>query len=334
MKVGVIGTGFGRYAIEPVYKNHGFDVEVVSPRDGAGVDRMLASKPDLVSVHSPPFMHLEHVTKSIDHGVPVLCDKPFGLSGAQAREMRDRAKAKGVLNFLNLEMRHKPSFVKLVEIARSGRIGAPVHLHWCFFANGFRGRPYVWMSDKDVGGGWINAFGSHLIDLNRWVFDSEITKCGGVMRTEVKKRPDSEGKERTVTSEDGYSGWFLMKNGGTANHDTSNATAVSLPTRAIVTCENGAVELLNDTKIIVRKAVEMKGLTNEERIRLSQKVAEGDESYDIPRATGETHEPALTPWLKLVKEAVQAKKQITPSFDDGVAVGEALDMLRANMTHI
>jgi hypothetical protein len=125
-----------------------------------------------------------------------------------------------------------------------------------------------------------------------------------------------------------------MKNGGTANHDTSNATAVSLPTRAIVTCENGAVELLNDTKVIVRKAVEMKGLTNEERIRLSQKVAEGDESYDIPRATGETHEPALTPWLKLVKEAVQAKKQITPSFDDGVAVGEALDMLRANMTHI
>ena len=42
MKVGIIGSGFGRYAAAPVYKKLGFDVEVVTPRDQAVVDQLLA----------------------------------------------------------------------------------------------------------------------------------------------------------------------------------------------------------------------------------------------------------------------------------------------------
>ena len=34
MKVAVIGTGFGKHAAAPAYRTMGFDVEVVSPRDG------------------------------------------------------------------------------------------------------------------------------------------------------------------------------------------------------------------------------------------------------------------------------------------------------------
>ena len=39
-------------------------VAVVSPRDDAGIDAALRdARPDLVSVHSPPFLHAAHVRR-------------------------------------------------------------------------------------------------------------------------------------------------------------------------------------------------------------------------------------------------------------------------------
>ena len=38
MKVVIIGTGFGRYAMAPVYTKHGFDVELVSPREPEAIE--------------------------------------------------------------------------------------------------------------------------------------------------------------------------------------------------------------------------------------------------------------------------------------------------------
>jgi predicted dehydrogenase len=331
MKVGIIGSGFGRYAVAPVYKKLGFDVDLVTPRDHAAVDQLLASKLDLVSVHSPPFMHHEHVMKAFDRGIPVLCDKPFGKNVTEARAMRDRAKKDGILNFLNLEIRLKPSYAKIIEVARSGTVGAPVHMHWTFFSNGFRGRPHGWLNDRELGGGWIGAFGSHLIDLNRCLFGCEVAKCGGVTRIEVKKRPDRDGKERVGTAEDAYSAWFLMENGGTANHDTANAAAVPLPPRVVILCENGTLELVNDTKIIIRRAVDLAGLTNEERIQRGMQTGDANETIDIPPTVGEVHESGLTPWFTIIKDSLQSKQQITsPTFDDGVIIAETMEMLRAN----
>ncbi len=78
---------------------------------------------DLVSVHSPPFLHVDHVNATIDHGHPVLCDKPFGRNAAEAEAMRDRATEAGVLNFLNFEFRFAEAWAKLKQLADDGTIG-------------------------------------------------------------------------------------------------------------------------------------------------------------------------------------------------------------------
>src|SRR5690606_12755676 len=157
-------------------------VEVVSPRDEAAVKTAIASDAGLISVHSPPFLHTEHVTAAIEHGHAVLCDKPFGRSADEAAHMRDRARDAGVLNFLNFEFRFTDSWARLKELADDGSIGSPRHLHWTFHGSGLRGRPLGWINDRDLGGGWIGAYGSHLIDFTRWLFGSEINDCGGVTR--------------------------------------------------------------------------------------------------------------------------------------------------------
>jgi predicted dehydrogenase len=329
LRVAVIGTGFGQYAVAPVYRKLGFDVEVVTPRDNAAVERALASKVDLVSIHSPPFMQYEHVMKAIDHGQAVLCDKPFGLSAEQARAMRDSARDRNVLNFLNFETRCRPWRVKFKELAQSGVIGTPRHLSIAFFSNGFRHGTYGWINDRELGGGWIASMGSHLIDFTRWLLNSEVAKCGAVTRIEEPRQLDREGVERAATAEDAYSAWFIMQNGCTSTQDTAYAASVPLPSRYTLMGSEGAIEMIGDTKLTLRRARDLTGLSAAERIRRGLLAGEGDEVFSFPPAPGEVHEPALMPWFGKVKDALCTSAQITPCFDDGVAAAEVMDQLKA-----
>jgi predicted dehydrogenase len=327
MKVAIIGAGFGKYAVAPVYQRLGFEADVITPRDPVAVEQALASDADLISVHSPPFLHHEHVMKALDHGHAVLCDKPFGLNAGQARAMRDRAREKGVLHFANLEMRHKPSRAKILELVRAGAIGTPTHLSWTFISNGFRGGTHGWVNEKDLGGGWIRAYGSHLIDFMRCLFGSEVGRCGGIVRIEDPERVDRDGVRRTATAEDAYSAWFIMQNGATASHDTAYASATPMPARVTIMGTQGSIELVNDTKLYLRGAIDVEGLSAAERIRRGLLPDSGDQVFDFEPAPGEAHEPLLMPWLTQVKQALETGTQIIPSLDDGVAVAEAMDLL-------
>jgi predicted dehydrogenase len=312
MKVAVIGTGFGKHAAAPVYEGLGFDVEVVSPRDEAAVEKAMASDADLISVHSPPFMHGDHVMAAIDRGHAVLCDKPFGRNADEAVAMRDRANQAGVLHFLNFEFRHNESWAKVKQLADAGTIGSPAHLSWNFFGSGLRGRKYGWINDRELGGGWIGAYGSHLIDYTRWLFNSEVADCGGVSRIEEPKHPDDDGTPRNATAEDAYSAWFVMDNGCTAVHDTGFAAAVPSVPRATLMGSRGSIELTADTTLVVRRP------------------GEDPETFEFPSAPRRSPPPALSSFLGEVAESLRSGTQITPSFDDGVAVARTMDQLRAN----
>jgi predicted dehydrogenase len=303
MKVVVIGTGFGKHAAAPVYESLGLDVEVISPRDDAAVQKAISSDVDLVSVHSPPFMHLDHVSAAIDHGHAVLCDKPFGRSASEAEAMRDKARTAGVLNFLNFEFRFNESWAKLKQLADGGTIGTPNHLNWTFYGSGLRGRKYGWINDRERGGGWIGAYGSHLIDFTRWLFGSEVTDCAAVTRI--------DGSPPEATAEDAYSAWFTMSNGCTAAHDTGFAAAVPLAPRATLLGSDGSIELTADTTLVVYRP------------------GEEPQTYEFPSAPRRSPPPALKSFLADVVDSVRAGTQIAPSFDDGVAVAHAMDRLRA-----
>ncbi|ULE35393.1 Gfo/Idh/MocA family protein [Mycobacterium sp. IDR2000157661] len=300
MKVAVIGTGFGKFAAAPAYESAGFDVDVVSPRDEAAVATALAADVDLVSVHSPPFLHLQHVTAAIDNGHAVLCDKPFGRNADEAAAMRAAAVAAGVPHFLNFEFRFTESWARLKELADSGAIGTPRHLSWTFFGSGLRGRKPGWINDAELGGGWIGAYGSHLIDFTRHLFGSEIVDCGGVSRTDVPG----------ATAEDAYSAWFAMADGATATHDSGFAAAVPSAPSATLIGSEGTVELTADTTLVVRRP------------------GADPETAEFAPPPRRSPPPALATFFGRVAEALRSGTQIAPSFDDGLAVAQVMDRLR------
>lgn len=312
MRVLVIGTGFGAGVMAPAFEREGFAVRVISPRDGKALRLALDESPDLVSIHSPPFMHREHVDLALDRGLAVLCDKPFGLDAADAAAMRDRAQALGAANFVNFELRWKPARIKLKQLLQGGAIGTLQHVSWTMFGDGLRQQKYGWLHDAALGGGWIGAYGAHGIDMLRWLTGSEIAECGGVVRADVAQRPDSSGVLRPVSAEDAFSAWFALDNGCTASFDTGFSTASSFPERILFLGSEGAIELIGDITLELRQA----GLP--------------PERIDFADAAESGYAPALRRWLPAVVQAMAERRPLAPDFSDGAAVTDVLDRLRAS----
>src|SRR5690348_13571155 len=184
VRVGVVGTGFGAGVVAPAFQavDGCMVVDVVTPRDEAAVAALCARTDlDLVSVHSPPFLHLEHVRRAVDAGHSVLCDKPFGLHADESAAMVELAKAAGVVALLNFERRFDPGRERLRVLLEDGAIGEPNHFQYSRFI-ATPGRPWTWLCDRAQGGGWLAGQGSHLIDCCRWLF-GEVVDASAVLRT-------------------------------------------------------------------------------------------------------------------------------------------------------
>ena len=141
VRVGVIGRGIGAHVVAPVFEETDgcTVVDVVSPRDDDAVTALCARDDvDLISVHSPPFLHLDHVRRAIEHGHAVLCDKPFGLNALEAEEMHDLAHDAGTLNLVNYEFRYHPVRSKLRALVLDGVVGTVEHVQWSAFASIWR----------------------------------------------------------------------------------------------------------------------------------------------------------------------------------------------------
>jgi predicted dehydrogenase len=315
--VGVIGRGFGQTVVAPVFaETEGCTlVDVISPRDPDAV-RALCEHPDVdvVAVHAPPFLHPSCVGAALDAGKAVLCDKPFGRSAADAEAMEAAARAADAVALLNFEFRHHPGRVALRSLLRDGAIGTVEHIQWTVFGAGFRVplRPYGWLFDKERGGGWIGAWGSHVIDFLRWTF-GDLVDASARLRTDITERPDADGTMHPCTAEDGFTALLSTGTGVSVTIDTSFVAVKNSPPRVVVLGSEGTLESIADGKITLRNA-------------------EGTHevfSFDPPR-----EDPHLVPmraWAQVVRDAVRNGEvtEGTATFADGVECARVMDALRA-----
>ncbi len=314
LRVGVIGTGFGGRVVAGAYRSAGWDVsDVVTARDPAAVRSLCRSDIDLVSIHSPPFLHAEHVAVALDAGRAVLCDKPFGTSLDEALSMAGAADAAGVVNLVNFEFRFQPARMAMRELVRSGAIGRPEHLAYTAYTSGSRVplRPWGWLFDRSRGGGWVGAFGSHAIDLVRWLL-GEVSTAGAATWVTVTERPDGEGRIHPCDAEDAFCGWMELESGATASVDSTFTAGVALPPRIVITGSAGAIENVGDARVVWRRADGSR------------------EELDFSRPSGDSHSVAMEGWAAVIGDAVSGGDMIAPSFADGVACMRVMEQWRAS----
>ena len=221
----VVGTGFGLFAHVRALRLAGFEVRAIVGRDAArtaaraaplGIPRALTRLGEaladpairLVTVATPPHAHFPVVMEAIAAGRHVVCEKPFARDAVEAETMRAAADAAGVVALLGAEFRFETAQALLRRTVLSGAIGTPLHFLRIYHQPGLADpaeRLSDWWEDAAQGGGFLGAFGTHMIDQLLHLL-GPITRLSCVLQTLAPGRP-------AMTADDCYSIQFETKAG-------------------------------------------------------------------------------------------------------------------------
>ncbi len=317
----MVGGGFGRRVVAPVFaETDGCEVvDVVSARDEAAVRALVTrADVDLVSVHSPPFLHAPHVRLALAARKAVLCDKPFALDSDEAVALEAEAAAAGVVALCNFEFRYDPARARLRKMVSDGDLGAIEHVQMTRLSAGSRIplRRWGWLFDRALGGGWIGAWGSHAVDALRNVLGTEVTGVDAMLRTDVVERPDADGTLHRCTAEDGFSASMTLANGATVAIDSGFAAVANMAPRFAIFGSVAVAEIVGESRISVRRP---------DGTRETIDVA-GD-----AEAGTDVHLEPMRRFADVVRDAVATGEvpAHAPTFADGRACDAVLDRLRA-----
>jgi predicted dehydrogenase len=87
---------------------------------------LVAARPDVVVVGTPPDSHAEYCLAALDAGAHVICEKPFASSLAEMDRILAKARETGRRVALNHEFREMPIFRAVRDAVDSGQTGALV----------------------------------------------------------------------------------------------------------------------------------------------------------------------------------------------------------------
>jgi predicted dehydrogenase len=131
----------------------------------ASIEELLDSDIDAVYVATPACLHTEQVRACAKAGKHVLCEKPLGMTVAEAEEMIETCNGAGVKLGCAFMMRFVAQHREALELIRGGRLGKPTYARAqlsCWYPP-IEG---AWRQDPGTGGGGaLIDMGGHCIDL-------------------------------------------------------------------------------------------------------------------------------------------------------------------------
>ncbi len=130
------------------------------------------SRPELVSVVSPPAVHCRHTLDAFAAGAHVLCEKPIAMNAGEAREMVAAAERAGRFLSMGLQSRHLESGRILRRFLAEGRLGEIHYTRlWCGHVMNIPGWGHF-HRQAQAGGGVVMATTVHALDFTLWVLGS------------------------------------------------------------------------------------------------------------------------------------------------------------------
>ena len=142
----------------------------VVPRPYASYAGLLSDPDvDLVYVATPHSEHARLALMALDHGKPVLCEKPFAINARETQRVVDRARDRGLFVAEALWSRHLPAYARLRELLDAGTIG-DVQLMVAGGAFMPDPDPDDYLFDPARGGGVLLDAGVYLVSLASMVF--------------------------------------------------------------------------------------------------------------------------------------------------------------------
>jgi predicted dehydrogenase len=154
-----------------------------------------------------------------------VCEKPLAANLAEARAILEAVRAAGVVGVVGYSLRFKQTRRRVIERAREV-VGSPrlvsISLVQSDHADPFS-RPHTWVHDARMGGGRLQGYGVHDLDLLLQIFPDVEAVCAAT-DVGVPTRTSGGDELLPVTAEDAY-GILLRFRGGGLGVVTLVATA-------------------------------------------------------------------------------------------------------------
>ena len=160
-------------------KEHGI------PRAFGSYEDMIASgEVDIVYNPLPNSLHAEWTIKALEAGLAVLCEKPFTVNAAEAREVLAAAKRTGRIVAEAFMYRFHPIYAEVLDHIRNGAIGDVISIRSVFAFN-LEDRSSITAS-KELAGGALMDVGCYCVNLSRMIAGCEpVRACASERRTTV-----------------------------------------------------------------------------------------------------------------------------------------------------
>jgi predicted dehydrogenase len=209
-------------------KAEDFAAELGYEKSFGSYEEMVADQEvDIVYVATPHSHHCEHVLLCLRHGKAVLNEKAFALTLKEAKVMVETARSGGVFLMEAFWTRFQPSFIKTMEIIRSGELGALKVVRSDFAFNAPKD-PVKRLYNVELGGG-------SLLDIGIYPVFAALSTLGKPEKIKVLATFADSGAEESIAMV------FRYKGGELASLYSSFATNSFVTTE--FNCEFGSVHM-------------------------------------------------------------------------------------------
>lgn len=159
--------------------------------------RVLLGDPqiDAVVVCPPSGLTATVATAVIAAGKHILCEKPLGLTYADARALQTAAESADIVHMVAFTFRFVPALRYLKRLVAEGHFGEIRHWRLSYFTDFMLdpATPVAWRNQRaQAGTGILADMGSHAIDFARFLL-GDIAAVSGASRVYVRERPSAAG---------------------------------------------------------------------------------------------------------------------------------------------
>jgi predicted dehydrogenase len=166
----------------------------------------LLDDPDVQVVHvaSPNELHHPQVKTILAAGRHVVCEKPLAMTSAESAELVALAKASGLVNAVNFNIRWYPLNQHVASLVREGGVGDVRLVTGHYFQDWLLyDTDWNWRLEGDRGGALraVGDIGSHWLDLLSFLTGLRVEAVMADLTTFIPVRQKPAGAVRTFSAE-------------------------------------------------------------------------------------------------------------------------------------